>query len=69
MVILMTIVSIVTLNLPTLMEEYGATGLGICRAIQGGLIGLLFAIPADVISRWAPIKERTILGTTVYASE
>ncbi|XP_044759160.1 sialin-like [Coccinella septempunctata] len=68
MVLLMIIISAVTLNLPTLTDEYGAHGIIACRAVQGLCIGLLFSMPAEVISRWVPIKERTMLGTTVYAS-
>jgi len=68
MVIFMVVISIATLNLPTLAREYGANGVIVCRVVQGLCIGLLFSMPADAISRWVPARERTTLGTAVYAS-
>ncbi|KAK9887953.1 hypothetical protein WA026_000251 [Henosepilachna vigintioctopunctata] len=68
MVITMVIISVITLNLPLITREYGHQGLIACRLIQGLCAGLVYPMPADFISRWIPVQERTVLGTIIYAS-
>ncbi|XP_045477147.1 sialin-like isoform X2 [Harmonia axyridis] len=67
MMIFMGVLTAVTLNFATISNEYGVGGIVFCRAVQGVCSGLLYAMPAEAINRWSPIKERTTFGTTVYA--
>lgn len=64
----MALCSLFTILIP-FMAELGSWGVMICRAVQGFSQGFFFPCIHTMLSKWAPLPERSRLGTFVFAGK
>lgn len=62
----MTVCSIFTLLIPVMADKVGSYGVMICRMVQGFAQGFIFPSTHAALSRWAPLPERSRIGSFVY---
>lgn len=65
----MTVCSLFTLLIPVMAEHVGSLGVMTCRMIQGFAQGFIFPSTHAVLSRWAPLPERSRIGSFVYTGK
>lgn len=58
--------SIFSLLIPYTANNFGSIGVMICRALQGFSQGFMFPSVHTLMSKWAPLPERSRMGTFVY---
>ncbi|RZB39599.1 inorganic phosphate cotransporter [Asbolus verrucosus] len=63
----MSVCSFFSLALPLMAETMGSRGVMASRALQGFCQGFIFPSIHNLLSHWVPIRERSRLGTFVYA--
>lgn len=54
---------------PALIVKFGSIAMIFCLIIVGLCQGLVIPMLSDFVSRWAPVSERTPLGTFIFASK
>ncbi|XP_022916498.1 putative inorganic phosphate cotransporter [Onthophagus taurus] len=64
--IAMTISSIFTFLIPT-FANFSTWGVMVCRISQGFTQGFFFPCVHNMLSKWIPLRERSRMGTFVYA--
>ena len=64
-----TVDSLACLSIPTSAEYFGATGVMICRFLQGLAQGCISPLLHTLLGYWAPPCERSVIGTFSYAGE
>lgn len=62
----MTVCSISSLLIPVMAEKAGSGGVMACRVVQGLCQGFVFPSTHAALSRWAPLPERSRIGSFVY---
>ncbi|KAG5898537.1 hypothetical protein JTB14_038488 [Gonioctena quinquepunctata] len=63
----MTTCSLIGLLLPAIADEFGSSGVMVCRALQGLCHGWLFPSVQALLGKWVPRNERSILGSFVHS--
>ncbi|XP_045477164.1 putative inorganic phosphate cotransporter isoform X2 [Harmonia axyridis] len=69
MVLSMVICSIFSMFLPSLVIEYGSKAMIFVLFTIGFYQGLILPMLSDFVSKWAPVRERTPIGTFIFASK
>jgi ACS family sodium-dependent inorganic phosphate cotransporter-like MFS transporter 6/7/8 len=64
----MVIASAFHIAVPGMAAVLGSTGVMICRIIQGLNQGFLFPCIHNMISKWSPLYERSMISNLVYGS-
>lgn len=49
--------------IPTVAPKFGSYGVVVCRIFQGVSQGFFYPSIYNLLGRWAPVKERSRLGT------
>ncbi|CAH1376863.1 unnamed protein product, partial [Tenebrio molitor] len=68
LVMTMVIASAFHIAVPGMAATLGSTGVMICRIIQGLNQGFLFPCIHNMISKWSPLYERSMISNLVYGS-
>lgn len=66
LVVAMSMNSIFSMLIPTMASVLGSTGVIMCRVGQGFSQGFMFPSVHTLLSKWAPLSERSRIGTFVY---
>jgi ACS family sodium-dependent inorganic phosphate cotransporter-like MFS transporter 6/7/8 len=64
----MVIASAFHIAVPGMAAALGSTGVMICRIIQGLNQGFLFPCIHNMISKWSPLYERSMISNLVYGN-
>lgn len=64
-----TVCSLCSLLIPTMAEKIGSGGVMACRVLQGLSQGFVFPSTHAALSRWAPLPERSRIGSFVYSGK
>ncbi|KAK9887955.1 hypothetical protein WA026_000252 [Henosepilachna vigintioctopunctata] len=63
------IASSISLAIPSIVTKFGSQAFMGCLILQGLCLGTIVPMFSDFISKWAPVDERTTLGTFIFASK
>lgn len=62
----MAVNSVGGLLIPAMASAFGSDGVMVCRVVQGFGQGFLYPATHNLLSKWAPLPERSRIGSFVY---
>ncbi|XP_044758977.1 uncharacterized protein LOC123316807 [Coccinella septempunctata] len=69
MVVSMIVCSLFSIWLPALVVKFGSLAMIFCLFTIGLFQGVVLPMLSDFVSKWAPVPERTPIGTFIFASK
>lgn len=69
LILSMTVNAVVCVLIPLAAVNYGSYGVIVCRILQGVSQGFFYPSIYNLLGRWAPVTERSRLGSVVLAGK